>query len=92
MTHGNGLRLFQGASAIITGGASGIGLALARELSRRGAHVVLADVNVEKTEGAADAIRATGATASAHSLDVTDFQAVNESSIGWRVAPTVAVD
>jgi NAD(P)-dependent dehydrogenase (short-subunit alcohol dehydrogenase family) len=75
--HNNGLRVFQGASAIITGGASGIGLALARELSRRGAHVALADVKFEQAEAAAAAIRATGATASAHALDVTDYEAVN---------------
>jgi NAD(P)-dependent dehydrogenase (short-subunit alcohol dehydrogenase family) len=73
----SGLRVFQGAVAIITGGASGIGLALARELTRRGAHVALADVKVEQAEAAATALRATGASASAHALDVTEFDAVN---------------
>ena len=34
-----------GAVAVITGGASGIGRATALELARRGAHVVLADIN-----------------------------------------------
>ncbi len=37
---------FHGAVAVITGGASGIGLATARILRIRGAHVILADINV----------------------------------------------
>lgn len=36
-----------GASAIVTGGASGIGAAAARRLARRGAKVVVADLNAE---------------------------------------------
>jgi len=39
------LTSFDGAIAIVTGGASGIGLATAKKLYRRGAHVVLADIN-----------------------------------------------
>jgi NAD(P)-dependent dehydrogenase (short-subunit alcohol dehydrogenase family) len=39
------LKNFAGAVAVITGGASGIGLATARSLHTRGAHIVLADVN-----------------------------------------------
>jgi NAD(P)-dependent dehydrogenase (short-subunit alcohol dehydrogenase family) len=40
---GRGLRVFGGAVALVTGGASGIGAALGREMARRGALVVLAD-------------------------------------------------
>ncbi len=36
---------FAGAAAVITGGASGIGLATARALHTKGGHVVLADIN-----------------------------------------------
>lgn len=36
---------FEGATAVVTGGASGIGLATAKKLYRRGAHIVLADIN-----------------------------------------------
>ena len=36
---------FEGRGAVITGGASGIGFATATEFARRGARVVLADVD-----------------------------------------------
>ena len=39
-----------GASAIVTGGASGIGAAVARQLAAKGANVVVADLNSEKGE------------------------------------------
>ena len=42
-----------GASAIVTGGASGIGAAVARALAARGAIVVVADLNAEKGEALA---------------------------------------
>ncbi|KQT94115.1 3-hydroxy-2-methylbutyryl-CoA dehydrogenase [Marmoricola sp. Leaf446] len=42
-----------GASAIVTGAASGIGAAVARQLAERGAHVVVADIDQEKGEALA---------------------------------------
>ncbi|MDR2998732.1 MAG: 3-hydroxybutyrate dehydrogenase [Microbacterium sp.] len=42
-----------GRRAVVTGGASGIGLACAREFAARGAHVVIADLNGESAEAAA---------------------------------------
>ncbi len=71
-----GIRVFEGAAAIVTGGASGIGRALAGELARRGAEVVLADLQAELAEEAAADIRAAGGKAVAAELDVTDFPAV----------------
>jgi NAD(P)-dependent dehydrogenase (short-subunit alcohol dehydrogenase family) len=41
---------FEGASAVVTGGASGIGAACARRLGALGAKVVVADLNAEKGE------------------------------------------
>ncbi|KPK88742.1 MAG: hypothetical protein AMJ94_14285, partial [Deltaproteobacteria bacterium SM23_61] len=41
---------FQDKVAIVTGGASGIGAATARGLSREGAKVVVADWNLENLE------------------------------------------
>lgn len=72
----NRLRVFNGAVAMVTGGASGIGRALAVELARRGAEVVLADLQEEAVGAAAAEIRSTGAEATASVLDVADFEAV----------------
>jgi NAD(P)-dependent dehydrogenase (short-subunit alcohol dehydrogenase family) len=77
MATDSGLRTYRDAVAIITGGASGIGWALGQELSRRGAHVVLADLQAEAAEQAAADIRKSGGHAEAHRLDVTDFEAVS---------------
>jgi 3-oxoacyl-[acyl-carrier protein] reductase len=45
--------LVEGRAAIVTGGAQGIGLAIARRLSEEGAAVVLADVDEERAREAA---------------------------------------
>jgi NAD(P)-dependent dehydrogenase (short-subunit alcohol dehydrogenase family) len=75
MTQDNRLRTFDGAVAIVTGGASGIGRALSEALARRGAHVTLADRQTELAEEVAASIRANGGRAIAADLDVTDFPA-----------------
>jgi NAD(P)-dependent dehydrogenase (short-subunit alcohol dehydrogenase family) len=77
MQRDNSLRNFEGAVAIITGGASGIGRALGEALTRRGARVVLADLQVDLARDVAAGIAANGGHATAAELDVTDFQAVN---------------
>lgn len=43
----------EGKVAIVTGAASGIGLAIARDLAGRGAHVTLSDIDVEHGQAAA---------------------------------------
>ncbi|HKT78012.1 MAG TPA: SDR family NAD(P)-dependent oxidoreductase [Sphingobium sp.] len=60
---------FSGQSAIVTGAASGIGLAVAHRLAGEGARLVIGDRNVEGVEAAA---RAIGPSATAMALDVAD--------------------
>ena len=62
--------------SLVTGAASGIGRALSEELARRGASVVLADLQIEEGEAAAAPLRAAGRSAAAAALDVTDFESV----------------
>jgi NAD(P)-dependent dehydrogenase (short-subunit alcohol dehydrogenase family) len=70
---------FEGKVAIVTGAASGIGRALAAALARRGATVVLADIDEPAAKAAADALAAgPPGRASGVALDVTDHEAVAE--------------
>jgi NAD(P)-dependent dehydrogenase (short-subunit alcohol dehydrogenase family) len=61
----------------VTGGASGIGAALGRELARRGVHVVLADRDGDDARAEAVRIGAAGGRAEAATLDVRDAAAVD---------------
>ena len=64
---------FENKVAVVTGAASGIGLATAQRLIAEGASVVLADVQTERVEQAAVEL---GDSARPYSLDVTDLAAV----------------
>jgi NAD(P)-dependent dehydrogenase (short-subunit alcohol dehydrogenase family) len=92
-----------GASAIVTGGASGIGAASAKRLAALGAKVVVADLQDDKGKALADEIGGSFAR-----VDVTDTQSiidatemaksmgpvrvlVNSAGIGWA-ARTIGKD
>jgi NAD(P)-dependent dehydrogenase (short-subunit alcohol dehydrogenase family) len=70
--------------AFITGGASGIGRALAEELADQGVEVVLADRQIELAEEVAASIRQAAGNATAVELDVRDlgqFQRVADETV-----------
>lgn len=60
----------EGAIALVTGGARGIGLSIAQRLVREGARVVIADLD---GESAVRAAREIGSGAQGFALDVTEF-------------------
>ena len=73
-----------GQVAFITGGASGIGRALAEELATQGVEVVLADRQADLAQQVASAIRQSGGRATACGLDVRDldqFQRVVDETV-----------
>ncbi|MBW1644078.1 MAG: SDR family oxidoreductase [Deltaproteobacteria bacterium] len=70
--------IFSGKTAIVTGGASGIGRALAEELARGKANVILADVNSKQLDEVVEAIRKAGNNAKAVTLDVSNYEAVKK--------------
>ena len=69
---------FQGKVAIVTGAASGIGRACARLLAKRGAHVVVADLNTAAADAVAAELGDDGHLAIALGVDVTRRDSVED--------------
>jgi 3-oxoacyl-[acyl-carrier protein] reductase len=65
--------------ALVTGGARGIGRAIALLFAREGADIAVADVNIEQAQDAAREIEALGRKALALQLDITDYPRVEEA-------------
>jgi len=82
-------------TAIVTGGASGIGAACVRQLAERGATVVIADLQAEKGEALAEEVKGVFAqvdvtntaqitAAVEHAASIAPLRAcVNSAGIGW---------
>lgn len=74
------MKTLSGRVGAITGGGSGIGRALAVEMSRRGGTVALCDVDEAGLSGTASLVEAQGGAVTTAVVDVADRQAVEEWS------------
>src|SRR5581483_6933544 len=73
---GGAMKDISGKTAIVTGAASGIGLAIATALAEAGANVVMADIQKEAVEAAAHALSGTNKRVMPVRIDVTQEQTV----------------
>jgi len=78
--------MFSGQCAVVTGGAQGIGLAVAERLAKGGAHVAIWDMDAALAD--AEAARLGG---SAHHVDVSDWASV-EAAAAATLAQTGRID
>ncbi|CAN7595120.1 SDR family NAD(P)-dependent oxidoreductase [Acidovorax delafieldii] len=80
-----------GMTAIVTGGAKGIGLGIAKDLARQGCAIAIWDVDAEALEAAFLELRSEGAEVTAHRVSVTSTQEV-ESAVAKLVDSRSRVD
>jgi NAD(P)-dependent dehydrogenase (short-subunit alcohol dehydrogenase family) len=80
-----------GRTAVVTGGAQGIGYAMSERMAEAGASVVIADIDREGAADAADRLAAAGYEASSIYLDATDAASHAEAA-GAAVERTGSLD
>lgn len=76
---------FDGKVALVTGGGSGIGEAVAKRLAAEGASVVLTDIRLAPAQRVADEITAAGGTATAFEQDTADAEQ-SRAAVDFAVA------
>lgn len=78
-----------GKAAVVTGGGSGIGMGLAKELAKRGASVAVADIMLDNARKVADEINAGGGKAVAIHCDVCERSSIKQmkSEANARLGP-----
>ena len=75
---------FEGTTAVVTGGASGIGLAIVDALVGRGAKVAIFDIQKDNLDTEVERLRAAGATVAGHVVDVSDRAQIEEAVANVR--------
>jgi len=67
-----------GTTAIVTGGAQGIGRSICQHMANSQANVVVADIKLEEAKKVAEQIKEEGGQAIAVPIDVTDLKSIRE--------------
>ena len=67
---------FNGQTVVITGGATGIGFALAKQFGMRGARLAIGEPSEQRLESAASALRSLGFEVVVQEMDVTDVDSI----------------
>lgn len=75
-------RILEGKTALVTGGGSGINLAIARRFAEHGANAALVGRTQEKLDSAAKEIEAAGGKAAGFAADVRDYDALSAAITG----------
>src|SRR5258706_8963459 len=65
-----------GKTAVVTGGGRGLGSSISTALAAEGAHVLVVDRNREAADDIVAQIKASGGSAAAETLDISDREAV----------------
>ena len=78
------MKLFEGKVAIVTGGGSGLGEAIGKDLAAQGAAVVLSDINLQGAQRVASEIEQNGGAARAIEQD-TALPADSEKVVGFAL-------
>jgi 3-oxoacyl-[acyl-carrier protein] reductase len=89
------MALLNGKTAIVTGGAQGIGEAIAVKLASEGANIAVLDVNIEKAAETAAKLKGMGVEAEAYKADVSslaDVEAVVEKIVDRFKAVDILVN
>lgn len=75
-----------GKAAVVTGGGTGIGNALAKELAKQGASVAVADIMMDNARKTADEINAAGGKAIAIQCDVCERDSIKQMKFAANAA------
>ena len=91
MANENSTSQFKGKTAIISGGAEGIGLSIAKALGEQQMNVVLADIDDKNLQKARAELESLGVPVLAVSLDVAVFL-IYSFAYNWKTKPQEAVE